>query len=270
MNKIFYCVVLCLILIAQGKAQTISPDSSQQVKGLVASANDTLPLPGVKVLIQNTDRSTVTDSTGRYQLALASSSDTLVFSKDGFVGVIASVNGRESVNILLRLDTASSRPAVTPTDSTAVATDSTTVATDSTVVATDTTAGQFKVSGVVTGEDSTALPGVSVLVKNTSIGTVTDTQGKYTIGVSSPGDVLVFSFVGLKTQEVPVNNQQAIDVTLREEGGQVLKEVVVIGYGTIDRATLTSSVSTIGSEMLDKDPLPSVTQAIQGKAGGVR
>ena len=272
MNKIFYCVVLCLILIAQGRAQTISPDSSQQVKGLVASANDTLPLPGVKVLIQNTDRSTVTDSTGRYQLALASSSDTLVFSKDGFVGVIASVNGRASVNILLRPDTTSANPAAdsTRTDSTAVATDSTAVRADSTTVASDTTAGQFKVSGIVTGEDSTALPGVSVLVKNTSIGTVTDTQGKYTIGVSSPNDVLVFSFVGLKTQEVPVNNQQAVNITLREEGGQVLKEVVVIGYGTIDRATLTSSVSTIGSEMLDKDPLPSITQAIQGKAGGVQ
>ncbi len=143
---------------------------------------------------------------------------------------------------------------------------------DTTAIATtnDTTATGPKVTGVVTSSDNKeGVPGASVVIKGTTKGVITDVTGAYTIFLNSPEDVLVYSFVGLENTEVAVNGKTQIDVVLKNEA-KVLKEVVVVGYGTMDRSTLTSSVSSIGSSALENDPLPSVTQAIQGKAGGVQ
>ncbi|MBT1704745.1 SusC/RagA family TonB-linked outer membrane protein [Chryseosolibacter indicus] len=128
---------------------------------------------------------------------------------------------------------------------------------------------QVKVTGIVTSADNLEpIPGVNVLLKNTSIGSVTDINGAFSI--MAPGNaVLIFSFVGMQTKEISINGRTSVNVSLSAES-EVLNEVVVVGYGTMDRASLTSAVSTIGSNMIEKDPLPSITQAIQGKAGGVQ
>ncbi len=268
MKHFFYVTLLCVFYAARLAAQDQpSPAAADSIKGLVVSAADTIPLSGVTVTIKGTDKRAVTDSTGHYILPALSSTDTLVFSLSGYKSALTAVNSRQSVNIMLnKNDEGTGTPAVP--DSTRAAVDSTRVApgvaADSTRVtardststtASDSVAGKIRVTGTVTAEeDKTPIPGVSVLVKNTSTGVVTDVNGKYTIFTNTPDDVLVFSFVGLQSKEAPLNGQTTIDIALAEEG-KVLKEVVVIGYGTMDRATLTSSVSTIGSEMIDKDPL---------------
>jgi TonB-linked SusC/RagA family outer membrane protein len=282
MHKIFYVTLLCLSAVVHAYSQDptqqlpaqIPTLDSIEVKGLVAAASDTLPLKGVMIQIQNTKISAQTDATGRYTLALQSANDTILFSLQGYKTAIVAVNGRKSVNVLMNIDSTATTETVPAdsvnTDSTSVAkNDSTTLPLDSAGVKTDTTAVAGRVTGTVTAEDQSGIPGVSVLIKDTSIGTVTDANGKFAIRTRSADDVLVFSFVGFKTVETPVKDQSNINVTLTEEG-KVLNEVVVVGYGTMDRKTLTSSVSTIGSEMIDKDPLPSISQAIQGKAGGVQ
>lgn len=277
MKHFFYGLLLCLFFVSNITAQEVGQPDSLVIRGLVVSSPDTIPLAGVTVKVPNTDQSTSTDSTGRYVLTLTAPADTLVFTLEGYVGVKVVARGRASVNIMLKKDEspppvpADSAAALPKADSTLIPRDSAVAAADNAAIAApdSTAAGGPRVTGTVVGADSTGIPGVSVMVKNTSIGTVTDTHGKYRISLSSPNDVLVFSFVGLGTKEVPVNGQAAVDVVMTEEE-KVLEEVVVIGYGTIDRATLTSAVSTIGREMMDKDPLPSITQAIQGKAGGVQ
>lgn len=129
---------------------------------------------------------------------------------------------------------------------------------------------QTEVSGKVTSRaNQEPLPGVSILVKETGTGVVTNEEGEFSLTVPEAGRTLVFSFIGMAKQEVVIGNQTVFDIRLAEDQ-QNLDEVVVVGYGTMDRRRLASAVSTIGSDELDKDPLPSLTQAIQGKAGGVQ
>ncbi|EON77816.1 TonB-dependent receptor [Lunatimonas lonarensis] len=130
--------------------------------------------------------------------------------------------------------------------------------------------GQSEVTGkVLSNEDRQPLPGVSIMVKETGTGVVTDVDGNFRINVPAAGRTLVFSFIGMATQEVTIGNQTRFEISLREEQ-KSLDEVVVVGYGTMDRKRLTSAVSSISSDQIEKDPLPSLTQAIQGKAGGVQ
>lgn len=286
MKHFFYGLLLCTLLVSTVAAQqneNVSQTDSLVLRGLVVSSPDTIPLEGVTVKVPNTDQSATTDAKGHYVLNLSAPADTLVFTLKGYVGVKAVTRGRQSVNIMLKKEDSDTPPPLPPSDipdSTAVPKgDSTLAPRDSTSTPADSTAltqqdstvtkGGPRVTGVVTGADSVAIPGVSIMIKGTTVGTVTDTNGKYRIALSSPNDVLVYAFVGLASKEVPVNGQTSINVTLKEEE-KVLQEVVVIGYGTIDRATLTSSVSSIGRDLIDKDPLPSIMQAIQGKAGGVQ
>lgn len=128
------------------------------------------------------------------------------------------------------------------------------------------------ITGTITSaEDGTGLPGVNVVIKGLTTGTITDLDGNYSLSLAdSLSDViLIYSFVGFETQEVNIKGQTQIDLALSEET-VALQDVVVVGYGTMDRATLASSVSTIGSDQMEKDPLPSITQAIQGRAAGVQ
>lgn len=95
-----------------------------------------------------------------------------------------------------------------------------------------------KVSGIVTGEGNEPLIGVSVITKgNSSVGTVTDADGKYSVEVSSPGTVLVFSYLGYETTERMVGSKRTINVLLKSSS-ENLDEVVVVGYGTMRKATL--------------------------------
>ena len=126
----------------------------------------------------------------------------------------------------------------------------------------------FNVRGAVSDESGAWLPGVNILVKGTSIGTVTDASGNYTIGVPDENATLIFSFIGYTTQEVPVNGQAIINVQLSADA-QTLSEVVVIGYGTQKKTDLTGSVGSIKAEEIQERQLPSVTQAMAGRIAGV-
>ncbi|MCU0457791.1 MAG: TonB-dependent receptor [Bacteroidales bacterium] len=124
------------------------------------------------------------------------------------------------------------------------------------------------ITGTVTEETGAALPGASVAVKGTTIGTLTGGDGSYSIRASR-NSVLVFSFVGMEPLEVPVANQSTINVTLRTQMVG-LDELVVIGYGTQSRKTITTAITQVGSEKIEEVPLPNVTRALQGKISGVR
>ncbi|AHM58385.1 TonB-dependent receptor plug [Flammeovirgaceae bacterium 311] len=129
---------------------------------------------------------------------------------------------------------------------------------------------QLLVQGkVVSSTDNASLPGVAVVVKGTSIGTVTDMNGQYNINVPDPGDTLVFSFVSFIPKEVPVNSRTTLNVTL-EEDLEELDEVVVVGYGTVKKSDLTGSVSKVKPEEINSFPTTSVLQALSGRASGVQ
>ena len=124
------------------------------------------------------------------------------------------------------------------------------------------------VSGTVTADEEGTLPGVNILVKNSTIGTVTDIDGNYRLTVPGDDAILVFSAVGYTTEEVPVGNQSTVDVLMLPDI-QALSEVVVVGYGTQERAKVTGAISSVSSEELNQLPVPNVAQALQGRAAGV-
>lgn len=124
------------------------------------------------------------------------------------------------------------------------------------------------VRGVVTSsEDNLPLPGVNVLVKGTTSGTVTDLDGNFSIQVAQ-GQTLVFSFVGYDTQEILVGNQTNLNVLLMIDA-RTMNEVVVVGYGTQSRRDLTGSVGSVKGEDINRMPVASVDNALQGRAAGV-
>jgi len=128
---------------------------------------------------------------------------------------------------------------------------------------------QLTISGKVTASDEkSSLPGATVLIKGTSIGTVTDVEGNYQLGVSGNEDILVFSFVGYKTKEVKIGNNNVVDVAL-EVDVATLEGVVVIGYGSQEKKVVTGSISSIKSKDLDNAPINRIEQALQGRVSGV-
>lgn len=127
---------------------------------------------------------------------------------------------------------------------------------------------QSTVSGTVTDQTSSSpLPGVNVIIKGTSTGTSTDFDGNYTLSVDN-GDVLVFSYIGFRTQEITYNGQATIDVQLVEDAAQ-LDEIVVIGYGSVKKEDLTGTADLVTTEDFNKGPIVSAQQLIQGKVAGV-
>lgn len=129
--------------------------------------------------------------------------------------------------------------------------------------------GKAKVTGIVTDESNEPLIGVSVLTKgNSSVGTVTDVDGKYSIEVSSPGTVLVFSYLGYETTERMVGHKRTIDVVLKSSS-ENLDEVVVVGYGTMKKSDLTGSVSKLSSDKFKSGNELSAQQLMQGAFAGV-
>ncbi|WP_019538023.1 SusC/RagA family TonB-linked outer membrane protein [Proteiniphilum acetatigenes] len=130
-------------------------------------------------------------------------------------------------------------------------------------------AQQVTVSGTVI-EEATGTPaiGVTVLVKGTSEGTVTDIDGNYSLSNVPSDATLVFSYIGMTTREEPVNGRTTIDVTLQEDV-QALEEVVVIGYGTARRIDLTGSIASVGEDVISRQPALNPLQSAQGKISGV-
>lgn len=125
---------------------------------------------------------------------------------------------------------------------------------------------EVTVTGIVTDENNQTLPGVNVIEKGTTNGTTTDIAGHFTLNVTSPQSILVFSFIGYTTQEILVGNQTEINVNLTSDV-QSLDEVVVIGYGTQKRVNVTGSISTRDMKELENAPLTNATQALQGVQG---
>lgn len=128
---------------------------------------------------------------------------------------------------------------------------------------------QSTVSGTVTDKaNALPLPGVNILVKGTSVGTTSDFDGNYTISAKS-GDVIVFSYVGFKTQEITYNGQSKLNVTLTEDAAQ-LDEIVLIGYGSTTKQDATGAVEKISTEEFNKGAIVSPEQLLAGKSAGVR
>ncbi len=127
-------------------------------------------------------------------------------------------------------------------------------------------AQSITVQGTVSDPIGPAL-GATVLEKGTSNGAVTDLEGKYQIKVSSKNAILVFSYVGLQTQEVAVDGRTVINVTLQEN--EMLEEVVVVGYGVQKKSDITGSVASVDKARLEKLPVTNVLQAIQGASAGI-
>jgi TonB-dependent starch-binding outer membrane protein SusC len=124
-----------------------------------------------------------------------------------------------------------------------------------------------KVSGRVSDAEG-GLPGVNVIIKSTSSGVATDANGDYSITVKGDNAVLVFSIVGFKTQEIAVNGQSTINVTIAEDLG-ILSEVVVTGYAVENKRQTTGAVSTVKSRDLKAVPSGNVEQQLQGRVAGV-
>lgn len=113
------------------------------------------------------------------------------------------------------------------------------------------------------------LPGVTVLVKGTQVGTTTDATGNYSIAVPAAGTALTFSFIGYTTTERPIGNATTVNVALALDAKQ-LSEVVVVGYGTQERRTVTGSISTVSGEALSNLATPSFEQQLAGRASGLQ
>jgi TonB-linked SusC/RagA family outer membrane protein len=129
--------------------------------------------------------------------------------------------------------------------------------------------GERTVKGTVTDEEGLPIPGVTVQVKGTSGGTITNIDGNFSFNIPGNAQILVFSFVGMKTQEITINNQTKFNVTLKEEITG-LDEVVVIGYGTQKKADVTSSLASIKADDFNKGAIQDAGQLIQGKVSGLQ
>ncbi len=128
---------------------------------------------------------------------------------------------------------------------------------------------QTRVSGQVLDADGEELPGVTVMVKGTTTGTITDNTGRYILTVPPDNETLVFSFLGFESQEVGLQGQSVINISLTYQE-QELDEIVVIGYGTQKKADITGAVATMKTEQLTERPLARVDQALVGQMAGVR
>ncbi len=127
---------------------------------------------------------------------------------------------------------------------------------------------QKDVSGAVTDNDGKPIPGVSVVVKGTTIATITDAFGEFKLTLPANTQTLTFSFVGLKTKEVDVTKKTKVDVIMVEENFGV-DEVVVVGYGTQKKATIVGSVTTVTTKDLKQSPTTNLSNALAGRLSGM-
>lgn len=126
---------------------------------------------------------------------------------------------------------------------------------------------QNAVTGQVTTASGESLPGVNVLLKGSTVGTITDVDGNYRINATE--GTLVFSFIGYQGQEVEIAGRSVVDIVMQEDI-TTLEQVVVVGYGTQKRKDITTAVAVIGEEAIQDRPMVSAAEALQGKAAGVQ
>ena len=127
---------------------------------------------------------------------------------------------------------------------------------------------QIRVSGTITDENNSPLPGVNVQVEGTTIGAISDVEGKYSMNVNDRNAVLLFSFIGYVVQKMPIDGRTVIDVKMAPDL-TTLDEVVVVGYGTVRKATLTGSVSSVDAAPLQRAPSVNFTQTLAGRLPGL-
>ncbi len=127
---------------------------------------------------------------------------------------------------------------------------------------------QSKVSGKVLDAQGLSLPGVSIVVKGTTTGTVTSAQGDYTLNLARGNETLVFSYIGYISQEVAVSNRNTVNITLASDD-KMLSEVVVVGYGEQKKETVTGAVATVKGTDLIKSPAVNLSNSIAGRMPGV-
>ncbi|TKG94998.1 SusC/RagA family TonB-linked outer membrane protein [Puteibacter caeruleilacunae] len=121
-----------------------------------------------------------------------------------------------------------------------------------------------KISGTVTDEDGEPLPGVSVVVKGTTVGVVTDFDGNYSLKLPEGATIVVYSFVGMRTQEIEVNGQSVLNVVLVADAIG-LEEVVAVGYGVQKKVNLTGAVESVSSDVVEDKGVTSIVEALQGR-----
>lgn len=141
-------------------------------------------------------------------------------------------------------------------------------ASDRRLTESDIQAVAFSVKGRVTGDNGEGIPGVSIVVKGSNSGTVTDVNGAYSLNVPDANGTLVFSYIGYITQEVAVGNRATIDISLKTDIQQ-LGEVVVVGYGTQEKKDVTGAISAVKGTDIQNIPSGGAQQALQGRASGV-
>ena len=127
---------------------------------------------------------------------------------------------------------------------------------------------QNRITGTVNDADGSPMPGVSIIVKGTTIGTLTDVSGKYVLPDIPQNATLVFSFIGMASQEIAVSGQTQIDIVMQEEAIG-LQEVVVIGYGTARKQDLTGSVASVKSELVENEKPQAVQDILRGTIAGL-
>lgn len=130
-------------------------------------------------------------------------------------------------------------------------------------------AQQKTITGVVTSSSGGPLPGVSIVVKGTTVGVITDFDGNYSISEDDQNGILVFSYVGFKTQEINIGNRKVINIDL-QESAEGLDEVVVVGYGSQKKIDLTGSITSLDSESYEEQPVLSTSNALQGRVAGLQ
>ncbi len=128
---------------------------------------------------------------------------------------------------------------------------------------------EFTVKGVVKDRDNIGLPGVTVTIKGSSTGTITDINGQYSLSNVSSGDVLLYSFIGMKSQEIIVGDKDVINVTMIEEVIGI-DEVVAIAYGSQSKRNITGAIQNLDADELESIPTAQLSQKLQGKLAGVQ
>lgn len=127
---------------------------------------------------------------------------------------------------------------------------------------------QQTVSGTVLDEGGSSIIGATVMVKGSTNGTVTDLDGKYVLSNVPPKSVLVFSYIGFETQEVKVDGRTTINVTM-SEAQQLLDEVVVVGYGSLSRKELSSSIVQVDKDQFQQGSMNNAMEMLTGKVAGL-
>jgi TonB-linked SusC/RagA family outer membrane protein len=125
------------------------------------------------------------------------------------------------------------------------------------------------ISGKVTDSSGAPLPGVTVVVKGTTQGTITNADGEFSLSIPSDTETLRFSFVGMKTQEIPVDGRTTFTVIMEEETIG-LEEVVAVGYGTMQKSDLTGSVAVVDNSKINQRAITSIDQGLKGQVSGVQ